>query len=108
MERINTISFVFGLKCASKSHRLYINTLLYEGRIVAAKFAAPDFGNVILLEQERLSRNLPLRLRLSIRTLFRPAAVKLMSWVDGGGGSAEGMGKSSVMNAGKLRTKSRL
>lgn len=32
----------------------FINILLYGGRIVAAKFVAPDFGNVILLERERL------------------------------------------------------
>lgn len=66
MARINTISsYNFGLKCASKSHRLYINILLYEGRIVAVKFAAPDFENVILLKQERLSRNLAIAASLS-------------------------------------------
>jgi hypothetical protein len=69
------------------------------------------------LTQARLSRNLAiasslphfLSPHLSIRAVFRPAVVKLMSrLVDGGGGSAEGAGESSVMNAGKLGTKSRL
>ena len=76
-------------------------------RIVAEKFVALDFGNVILLEQERLSRNLAIA-----ASPFYSHAVSAgrreADVVDGGGGSAEGVGKSSVMNAGKLRTKSRL
>lgn len=44
--------------CFKIPSALYINILFYGGRIVAGKFVASDFGNVILLEQERLSRNL--------------------------------------------------